>query len=449
MSAINLVNNFLQSVSFSRSPFQDDYSVSRLNRRGKDQADVKGETLRRSSAFGFVPVFDKAGAVSIYARLGGPEIIRKGQGLMLGDSLPEIELSASASADIKNFYNAGSDQFRSTYDAIVDGSENMSYAPSLAYERDMIQSAVLGSHPLIPMSQICRNYPFRLVPVGTGMAVEYAVGDRYLPLSDQTAYADLLVGTVNTLLDTIDATPENVASVFSIVKSQETAQAVVSALLVKMGDDLKQSADTHILSWEDFADVFSGNSNAYDSLYITAFLQLMNKKNVSSESDEFAALMNKVDSVADSLQAVSGSVTADTIKAATAYFVDRSIDPTSIKTSTDSTITQLQQANAKLRKKNKEIASQAKHTSVHRYVGLAAGAASAYMSVRNRSDLEDWQKIGIVAVGGALGMVPVLNYITIAATPLLVNKGIAYAERLPSPVASTRLIAGDPRLVEA
>lgn len=443
MSAINLLNTFLQSVSFSRSPFQDSYDVSRLDRRGKDLSDVEGSTLSLSSAFGFVPVFDKDGAVSIYVRLGGPEIIRKGQGLLLSDGLPEIEVSATASTDLANFYGSGASGFRSKYDAVVDGSENLSYAPSLAYERDMIQSAVLGSHPRIPMAQICKNYPFRLVPVGTNMSVEYAVGGAYVPLSEQSAYADLLVGTVNTLLDTIDPTPENVSSVFSIVKSQETAQAVVAALLVKMGEDLKRSADTHILSWEDFADLLSGNSNAYDALYITAFLQLLNKTNVKTESDDFTALMDKVDSVADSLQAVSGSVTSGALEAATAYFVDRSIDPTSIKTSTDATITKLQQANADLRKTNKALESQKKHTSVHRYVGMSAGALSAYMSVRNRDDLQDWQKIGIVAAGGALGLVPVLNYVTIAATPFLVSKGVEYAQRLPSPVSSTRLITAE------
>ena len=445
MSAINLVTNFLNSVSFSRSPFQDKYSVSRLSRRGEDLKDVKGSTLRKSSAFGFVPVFDTEGKVSIYVRLGGPEIIRKGQGLMLDDTLPEIELSASTSADIANFYTSGTSKFRGKYDAIVDGSENMSYAPSLAYERDMIQSAVLGSHPLIPMAQICKYYPFRLAPVGVTMAVEYAVGDRYLPLSDGSAYTELLVGTTNTLLDTVDPTPQNVQSIFEIVKNKDTAESVVSTLLTRMGEDLKKSADTHILSWEDFSDLLSGNSNAYDSLYITAFLQLMNKTSVSSESDEFEAMMAKVDSVADSLHASSTFVTPDIIKAATKYFVDRSIDESAIGSSKNNQISDLEKVNATLRAKNKKLASEAKKTSVHRYVGLTAGAASAYMSVRNRSDLEDWQKIGIVAVGGALGMVPLLNYLTIAATPILVDRGLGYTSqrRMASPVSSTLLIESD------
>ena len=84
-----------------------------------------------------------------------------------------------------------------------------------------------------------------------------------------------------------------------------------------------------------------------------------------------------------------------------------------------------------LESENKNLESQKKHTSVHRYVGMIMGAASAYLSVKDM-EIEDLEKISVVAVGGALGLIPVFNYLSIALTPLAVKYGAQALENMQS-----------------
>ena len=62
---------------------------------------------------------------------------------------------------------------------------------------------------------------------------------------------------------------------------------------------------------------------------------------------------------------------------------------------------------------------------------MTAGAASAYLSVKDM-EIEDWKKISVVAVGGALGLIPVFNYLSIALTPLAVKYGAQALENMQS-----------------
>lgn len=436
MSAVSLLNTFLKNVSFERSPFQPDHSVSRLSRTGKDLSNVDGSTLRRKTAFGFIPVFDKDGNVSIYARLGGPEVIRKGQGITPSETLnfsatkmPEIELSATASLDLESFYGSGADGYRGKYDTVVDGSENLSYVPSLAYERDMLQNAVLGVEPSIPMAQICRYYPFRLVPEGPMFKVQFAVGDSYADLKSEAGYAELLIGIIESLLEQPNIDSRDVTEIFTIAKDPNVASSCVSVILAKMGEDLITNADVHLLSWEDLPDLLSGNSNAYDGVFMSAFLQLSNINNVESESDEFEnALMGKVDSVAASLQQFSANnnVVTAAAESAAEYFAIRSVSADDAHKAVAGQVEALKASNAQLRSENAELAGKAKHATAHRVVGALAGAGSAYLAVKDQ-DLEDWQKMLSVAVGGVLGMIPIVNYVTIAAAPVIVDQGLKLA----------------------
>lgn len=436
MSAVSLLNTFLNKVSFERSPFQPDYSVSRLSSKGEDQSNVDGSTLRRKTAFGFIPVFDNDGNVSIYARLGGPEVIRKGQGITPSETmdvrltrLPEIELSSTLSLDLDSFYGSNADGYRDRYDTVVDGSENLSYVPSLAYERDMLQNAVLGGEPLIPMAQVCRYYPFRLVPEGRMFKVQFAVGDSYKDLKSEAGYAELLIGIIESLLEQPNIDMTNVTDIFTIAKNPSVASSCVSALLTKMGEDLITNADVHLLSWEDFPDLFSGNSNAYDGVFMSAFLQLSNINNVESESEEFEnALMGKVDSVAASLRefSVNANVVEAAAESAAEYFAIRSVSADDARKAVAEQVKTLKTSNAQLRAENAELAGKAKHATLHRAVGALAGAGSAYLAVRDQ-DLEDWQKMLSVAVGGVLGMIPIVNYVTIAAAPVIVDQGLKLA----------------------
>jgi hypothetical protein len=61
-----------------------------------------------------------------------------------------------------------------------------------------------------------------------------------------------------------------------------------------------------------------------------------------------------------------------------------------------------------------------------KYLGIGAGAVSAFIAIQQESaqDLETWKKAAIVATGGLLGAVPILNFVTIATMPYLVDKGL-------------------------
>lgn len=445
MSLQNLTDSFLRSLEGSRAQFttsdlspsrEFDLSIMALA-DGSDKGVVGDSTLfKRTTVFGLVPVFSADGSVKIYIRFGGgPEILRKGQNFM------DVE-------DSDDFFGPGAEAFQARYEDLDNsttvGMESLLYTHFRggAPERDFIQSFEFNVHPFITQRQVTEAYPLRLVPESDTLLLQYAPhgSDKYINIGEPEALAPFIAEILDNLYKHGSLTG-NLDPVLEAISSADASFDLVEQVLNRLRDDVKLVAQDYLMLWADSSAAFT---NGWDHPFVAAFLQLLNKTNLNFGEGDLQTLFNKVIAEADSIPT---NVVKTNVEAAmpevTAYFMhfaDLAGDESALS-QVRKKVKSLENANDALRAENKTLESQKKHTSVHRYVGMSAGALSAYMSVRNRDDLQDWQKIGIVAAGGALGLVPILNYVTIAATPFLVSKGIEYAQRLPSPVSSTRLIA--------
>ena len=440
-TVIQQFNSFLDKMTHTRSAFDLDASVPRLTRKGAGSDEMTGKELARSATFGFVPVFDTDGEVSFFVRMGGPEIIRKHRGTQLNSSMGGIETSATLGTDLASYYGEGASGFRGIYDTVVDGAEMMSYIPTLAYERDMVQTAVLNQNPHIPMSQIAWYYPFKLKlnKAESNYTLFYADDDGiYAELSDPAVLARCIEEMLNNLLFAAGQSnnTDGINAIFKVLDEPADVMSMLNSLFERMARDFKIAADIHLLSW---LDDFGTNANGYDPLYYAAFLQLTNADNVESDSQAFSDLMAKVDAVADRLKTqVDGADVTQALPLAKTFFANISMGAEQSTAALKLTATKLRAEADALREENKKLASEAKNTSVHRYVGLAAGAGSAYLAVKD-TDLEDWQKMAAVVAGGVFGMIPIFNYVTIAAAPLAVKYGVEFAKSRRSPVRSTSL----------
>ncbi len=405
--------------------------------------------------FGFVPVFTRTGETEIYVRLGGPERTVKMTGNWNKD--PDSGL-AYGHYDTKSdrVRNGAGFDFGTKYNKLMGGgtSYNTLYDIKLS-ERHGLQEAVLGlplRDPRISeerLADLRRLYKFKLVPTADHQfELLYShEGSPYLPLkTSDAAYkglgADLIFDTLDHEFAKHGADIEILKETLVQAKTEAGQTEAMGLLLRHLADDFKHAAMDGLTHGAWFMSPL--HDNALDQVWWSAFIQLLQHTDWN-ENAGVDLVEGKVDICAEAIASTENILPK--CKTALKEDVDRTLSRYSLDSEAavevikqDST---LRDEAVALRKKVKKLESQKKHTSVHRYVGLAAGAGAAYLSVHNRDDLEDWQKATVVAVGGVLGMVPVLNYLTIAATPILVSKGIEYAQSFSSPVSSTQLISTD------
>ena len=100
MALQQLIDNFFTDLEGSRAQFTTrslspsrSLNISRM--RMADGVDVgiltDSNLHKRTTVFGFVPVFSSDGSVKIYVRFGGgPELLRKGQSVMDVESLSDF-----------------------------------------------------------------------------------------------------------------------------------------------------------------------------------------------------------------------------------------------------------------------------------------------------------------------------------------------------------------------
>lgn len=435
MSLVTKTNNLLEQMSATRAQFTtNNLSPSRAHALSRMRLSDGGDLgviedsapFKRKTTFGFVPVFDSRGVARIYIRMGGgPEILRKGQSGM------DVENSSG-------FYGDGARAFQSKYEDLdnsaTTGMEFLLYAHQMggAPERDMIESAEFNVHPFVTKRQVAEFYPFRLSPNGDTMVLEYAPhgSETYSAVSDPLALSSFLIEMFDNLY--LDAATDGTADqVVASISDANASLEIVETVLDKMKDDLKLVSGDYLTLWADSSALLS---NGWDHPFVAAFLQLSGKTTVDFESGGLQELQDTVNRIADQIpQAVTAENVNEAVPLVISHFAHYAAlaGDENMLAQLQADLSALKATNTDLRKKAKELAKK----SAHRYAGLTAGAISAYLSVRN-SDLEDWQKISIVALGGALGMVPTLNYFTIAGTPLAVKYGQEYLRSRRSPVNS-------------
>ena len=388
--------------------------------------------------FGFVPVFTKEGATEIYVRFGGPEVIRK----MIGDGFNANPEAGSAYGKYDTIVNRERDgagfEFGRRYNRLLRNEEyNTLYDVNNALERSVLQQRVLGlpfgvdaAHRMFSLADMRNIYKFKLVPnTAKGVFEVYYSrnGAQYQSLkSDTNAYthfgADLILDVIDTAFSETELSETDSKDLLVSAKTESGQATAVGVFLNKLADDFLATAVDGLT----YGAEHTWGDHALDQLWWSAFYQFKSKPR-NKYLDIYPTVTKSFDSIKD-----TGTVTA-ACKAELKSILDRILTRYSLDSESAVAVIEEDLAARKeaddLRKRikaleseNKELESQKKHVSVHRYVGLAAGAASAYLSVKDE-DVEDWVKITTVAVGGALGLVPILNYLTIAATPLIVKYG--------------------------
>ena len=234
---------------------------------------------------------------------------------------------------------------------------------------------------------------------------------------------DLILDTLDHAFSAPGASVEGLTSVLVAAKTEAGQTKAVESLITKLATDFFTTAIDGLKHGADFLNPFT--DDALDQLWWSAFLQFV--PSPRPEDLDVTPLVEKC------RQAIAEPTIAPNCKSELKQEVDLILsryaldseaavavikEDTSLRKEADG----LRKRVKELESENKNLESQKKHTSVHRYVGMTAGAASAYLSVKDM-EIEDWKKISAVAVGGALGMIPVFNYLSIALTPLAVKYG--------------------------
>lgn len=447
MNLIDAVQLFLGSLpSGTRNFYSKGAQVNLLDFGTKKFSASRTPEDPLSTLFGFVPVFTKSGKTVIYVRFGGPEVIRKLQGSYNQD--PDVAYGRYDT--IPNSMRDGAGyEFGDTHRGVFSGAtHNTLYAMDHAFERDILQYLEVGvrpqdrEYPVLPSLADLRNiYKFKLVPDDDKFEVYYSrSGLEYAPLkSDPDAYAafgiDLILDSLDVAFLGGNVSPQDGQTLLQSAKTTHGQTKAVEEFLGKLAEDFYNTA----LEGVSFGEYHYLQDDALDQLWWSALKQFdaHSTANTLEEIESLSTDLERIDTVlpvcADRLK-----VSLDQILAGYALDSESAVEVIRESETFRKDAEALRVVNRRLKAQNEALKSEANHTSVHRYVGLTAGAASAYLSVRS-TDMEDWQKIGVVALGGVLGMVPILNYFTIASTPLAVHYGAEYLKNRESSVVRSPL----------
>lgn len=434
-NGIQVIENYLNTMVASRSP----YSVGKPTRLGRDFKNGKSEApekFAQSSLFGFVPVFDKEGAVYIYIRMGGgPEYINKIHATsVLGTSIENVPEADS----MTDFYGSAADKYNEKIDTI-DGTDTLIYHPQFGgRERDFLQHNVLDDKSRWTELQIAQLYPFRLEPQGESLVLSFAKEGQsvYTPISNNTELlaafiVELLTSAIVSIQNTIPNSTADIESILNLVWQKENGEdlkSLVNTLFSRLAKEFLAAAENNVLVYFDGSDVGGFDENAYDHLYYYVFAQLLGYGE-DLDTENVKAIFAKMDSTPEAISRLPEGFNyenlSNTLKVKFSQFVSvNSLDEVSSIKFKDAN-----KSNSALTAQNKLLKAQnAKLVDPKKYrnVGMVAGFISAYLAVEQNSakDMDLWKKALIVAGGTGLGAIPYVNFVSIASMPYLVNKGI-------------------------
>ncbi len=434
-NGIHVIENFLKSMEAARSPYSVG-SPTRLDNNFENIEYDKPEKFSQTSLFGFVPVFDKSGAVSIYIRMGGgPEYINKIHEVSpLGTSIN----STPEADEMSKFY--GDDA--AAYDGLVDtidDTDTLIYHPQFGgRERDFLQHNVLSDKSKWTALQIAKLYPFKIEVGENKLVLSFAKNglSTYAPISANdsllTAFiTELIVSAIVSLQNTQGSPAADISAVLNMVwkeNNQTDLQALVAVLFTKLATEFQTAADTNIMTYFDGTGLEGKDGNAYDHLYYRVFAQVLgfgedlNAKNVK-------AIFNKITDVTSSIMGIPSTFNYETVSLNLRSRLSSFVDEASLDLVAKNKVANANKSSSLLKSENKHLIEQNSKLvdpKMYRNVGIFAGLVSSYLAVEQTSakDMDLWKKALIVAGGAGLGAIPYVNFISIASMPYLVNKGI-------------------------
>jgi len=439
-SGIQVIEKFLTSMEASRSP----YSVGKPTRVDSDYKNIgydKPEKFSQTSLFGFVPVFDKSGAVSIYIRMGGgPEYINKLHrvspiGTAINDA-PEAD-------EMSKFYGGDA----ATYDSLVDtidGTDTLIYHPQFGgRERDFLQHNVLSDKSRWTALQIAKLYPFRIEVKENKevkdkkLVLSFAKNglSTYSPISANdsllTAFiTELLVSAIVSLQNTQNSPSADISAVLDMVwkeNNQTDLQSLVSMLFTKLATEFGVAANNNVMTYFD-GSIPGKDENAYDHLYYQVFAQVLGLGEDLTKAN-VKAIFAKIPDVTSSIMEIPSTFNYETVSLNLRSRLSSFVDEANLDIVAQTKVGSANKSSSLLKSENKHLLEQNSKLvdpKKYRNVGMVAGFISSYLAVEQTSakDMALWKKALIVAGGTGLGAIPYVNFVSIASMPYLVDKGI-------------------------
>ena len=444
------IKRFLASLEESRTPYSESDNLFTIKDDMSDGDELAHDAFARRTLFGFVPIFDDTGMVSLYIRLGGPEIILKARGtgaqlmpefsIGVGTGNFSANLLGSGEKSILSIYGPKADAIHEKYDTILD-SDTMIYRSDFGgLERDILQRHVLDLGHSWSARQVETLYPFRLVPVGNVFELQYAKensqGYSKIDANGLGAFlAEIVDSTIHSLVYSNITEAERktaVQEVLSVIgygkKAETQSQSVLEFVFSKMAADFNSAVDTNVKAFYN-GSIGSGDSDAYDFIFYAAFAQFLGLTKDSIKASHFAPMLQKAADTAAAIGAIPSNFKISEVESAAKYLLNFYISDEALNEKSKVDIQKLTSENLNLTSENLNLNAQnAKLVDPKNYrnVGMVAGLLSSLYAVSQKSaeDMDLWKKALIVAGGTGLGAIPYVNFISIASMPYLVDKGI-------------------------
>lgn len=441
-----IVNQWLASERFTQVNLlsSENQSISQKTRDLETVATLNNVSI--ISTFGFVPTFDQQGNVSIYARFGGPERILY---------TPSLFENNSVSKFVARF-GKGANPFVNKVGK-ASNSKNLLYQEALATERYNLQDIILNNdeHANSSLYSLRHTYPFRIVFLPKADTQREASIDLQFrnPTAQGFPYRSLLKdgqdnekaqfviyllqGCAQYLLNNnkIDELETLRNAINDVSKIQQCVTAFQNYFVSEFIEQLELRGArlfaTTRLTFE--------QNNGHDWLFRQFILEMQ------SSQDKKLTMVNVLNLIKTQLEKEI-QITTQTKSTIQNFFEKLSIVSaadhelqtqlqdttqtlTNLKASSaqaklahDSAITSLEQ---KLKTQAEDFERQNRFE--FSMLGAAAGVGAAYYTLyKDKPDLENWERGAILAVGGLLGSIPYLNLVSIAATPILIEKGIEF-----------------------
>lgn len=434
-----IVTDWLKSEQFTQTSvlLDDDQEINVLNPDLQDEVEITG-TLEITSTFGFVPTFDHKGNVSIYARFGGPERILYNP---------------------NQFGNAKVDRFTNRFGKKANPFVNkvsskgmLLYFEAEATERYDLQDAIFENqeHRGRTLNSLNQAYPFRIVfepkaDTSPNAFVDLQFMDRQrnepygslFETSNVTARLQFIIYLLQNCVGYLHRS-ENVNglqtlrdSVSDRSKLQELVDSFQRYLVSEFIETLK------LRGARLYADSFF--SGVGFDLQFKQFIDQMKEDNPGKSTNQTLQIIKGFleeqievsDAVFNAVQEVfKGISLLEAANEATKVELERSnTEIERLKTASAKANLEYQASVETLEQKIKAQAKDFEQQNSFKFsmIGAAAGVGAAYYTLyKDKPDLEDWERGAILAIGGLLGSIPYLNVVSIAATPILIEKGIEF-----------------------
>lgn len=448
---VKLTQEYILSLQHSKSLLKTSDTLRMYNDNGRIiKRDFESNLFKVDEpAFGFVPVLENSGSVNVYIRLGG------------GSEFGTMSSNRSDSlSDFGDIYESKLPRAERLEESVgtIQASNGLTYEFSDMAERHFLQSALNSSDSQISLRKtLLDTYPLRLVPLKNKNTLELQVFDpnalEYVSLLTPTGCFSFTLNVLTKLIRFVnrDALYEDrkgdTDRILEI--SEGDLKNVLRSFTFKLVDDFSNTTNIHLRLVNDRTFPFD---DTRDFLFLSVFAQLLPKENQFIENIllQRDAIVNQLrDEVnsnengfftTDSIrviypkiqQALRGSRVSEASVTSMQTLLDRA-QTEKKKLSDEKSLLELRIKDidtqiAALKKNAKTDAEgDAALSRNQKIVSVAAGMGSALYAVTksdNAKRLTNTEKAAVVAVGGALALIPYFRFVSIAATPYAVSKGL-------------------------